>query len=211
MAYEQPDILNLENNKAIRLPRYQYSIEIVDLENQQVLHQRTDYGGFHTCGAFTEDENIIIYLTFDKHWYIPPVIKIWDLKNDSIEEIITSHDTQSRYLTLAYHNTTQRLILGGFDGNISAYDMRTREEIWLHENLGHCIILALAFSECGEKIAVLQKEIFTIYDFISGKILLSTPLLDEYSTCQFQEKDLVIHISHPEKETIKINCKEITR
>lgn len=55
------------------------------------------------------------------------------------------------------------------------------------------------------------KNNLTIYDFTTGKKLLSTPLMDVYSTCQFQEQDLSIHLTYNTKEPIKINCKAHTR
>lgn len=203
-------ITNLEKNKILRFPGYRYLIEVIDLENQKILHQRTDYGGFHSCGTFTENENIIIYLTFDRHWYVPPIIKIWDLKHDTITDITTSHDTQSECLILEYHNQTKRLILGGFDGSISLYNMRTHDLMWHKEKPQKSMldpIISFSFSGSGKKVAVLQKDSFTVYEVTTGRKHLSSPLLDEYFTCQFIDEDTFIHITHPEKETIKINCK----
>jgi WD40 repeat protein len=214
MSFQQPDITNLDNNKVLRFPRFKYLIEVIDLESQKILHQRTDHGGYHTCGTFTENENIVIYLTFDHHWFSPPIIKIWNLKKGTVEEIITSHDTQAPHLTLAYHNAMQRLVLGAFDGYVSAYNIQKKEVMWHYKqpensNIDH--FLSMDFSKCGEKVATLQKDNMTIYDFTTGKKLLSTPLMDEYSTCRFQAEDLLIHLTHDTKQPIKISCKALTR
>ncbi|OUR77122.1 hypothetical protein A9Q75_15465 [Colwellia psychrerythraea] len=207
-----PDIISSDNKRQLRFPGFAYDIEIIDLTNQQVLHQRTDYGGDNTSGTFTENEDVVIYLTVCKHGYIPPIIKIWDLKNDTFDEIVTPHSTQHLYLPVAYHKVMRRLVIADFIGGISTYNVQTREIMWYKEspedsNVHH--IIFLAFSECGDKVAALQKDKLTVYDFTTGKIRLSTPLMDEYSTCEFQEEDLYIHVNHPEKETIRVCCKDI--
>ncbi|WP_022942466.1 WD40 repeat domain-containing protein [Psychromonas hadalis] len=211
MNFHTQDVINADNSKALRFPWNKCSIEIIDVESQQILHQRTEVGQYHTCGMFTENENIVIYFSFDKNWFIPPLINIWDLKSNTVEQICTFHHFQASVLTFTFHNATKRLVLGDFDGYISAFSMQTHKEIWHHETPKHNDILSLSFSICGEKVAALQKDNLTVYDFTTGNKLLSTPLMDEYSTCQFQEEDLFIHLTHPGKTTIKINCKTIYR
>lgn len=203
------EIISADNKRQLRFSGNRYDIEVIDVADQQVLHHRTNTSRYHTCGTFTDDENIVIYITVDYRWYLTPEINIWDLKTDTLKHIDTKHHFQELYFDLSYHKTLQRIALGGRFGNVSAYDMKTHEELWCQETDSWNVLLSLDFSDCGDKIAALQKDQLTVYDFTTGNIRLSVPLADEYSTCEFQEEDLCIHVSHPEKETIRICCKDI--
>lgn len=203
------NLLHPDNKRALRSKRHQYLIEIFNLETQQVLFQREDLGGYHRCGTFTEDENVVIYITFDKHWYLSPIINIWDLEKDHVESIFTSHNSQLESMLIAYNRHKQHLVLGScFDGEISTYDIKKRKVI---KHIPSCAekkntqILYLDLSGCGEKIAVLREDILTVYNFKTGEKLFSTPLLTTYTRCQFHETEPIISITHSEKSPIHIN------
>lgn len=208
MKLNVPHVISPNKKKRLKYKEYDYDIQVIDIASQEVLHHRTDFGGYHTSGTFTEDENIVIYITFDRHWYIPPVISIWDLKNNSVETIHTSQDPGEIYLHTAYHN--QHLVLSGSLGFLGAYDLTTKKEIWHHTSLGgRTCSQAVAISKCGEKIALLFESILSVYSFKTGKELQSTALEHVYYTCQFQENDLSIQLKHPEKDPVSICCKNI--
>ena len=207
------NLLHPDNKRALRSKRHQYLIEIFNQETQQVLFQREDLGGYHRCGTFTEDENVVIYITFDKHWYLSPVINIWDLEKDHVESIFTSHNSQLETMLIAYSMDKQHLVLGSsFDGEISTYDIKKYKVI---KHIPFCAeqknthILYLDLSGCGEKIAVLQEDTLSVYNFTTGKKLFSTPLLTTYSRCQFHETEAIVTITHPEKPPIHINYQSI--
>ena len=199
-------------NRAIRLyPKSLRSgfIEVIDLNSKKVLHTREE-NGIHICPTFTEDTNIVIYATIDFNWYCPPIINLWHLEENIIEEIITSHNPQS-FLLLANSPKSNKLIIGTVDGSISAYNMLLKKVIWHFENpiWEHSDrILSLSISECGEKVAILQKYMLSVYDFTTGNKFFSTPFMEEYESCEFAENDTFIRVIHAEKATVNINCKQ---
>ncbi len=152
-----PKVISPDSKKEMRFPKFKYDIEIIDLASQKVLHQRTDTLGFHSCGLFTENENIVIYLSFDDQWRFAPTINIWELRRNTVEEFYTSHNAQELHLNIIYHAKMQRIALGGESGSISVFDIKTRKELWCHEQNDMNNINSLSFSECGDKISALQK------------------------------------------------------
>lgn len=212
MNYREWQIISPDNKRALRF-RHQAresTIEVIDLKTQQVLHTRKDHGD-HTSATFTEDENIIIYITHDNNWRWGPIINMWDLEDDTHEEFVTDHHPQSSVI-MEITPKSQRLVLGTIDGSISAYNMQTLKVLWHHEKSEdgkHNSILSLAISECGEKVATLQKDILSVYDFATGNKLLSSPFMEEYISCEFGENDSFIRVIHPEKAAVKISCQAI--
>lgn len=188
--------------------KYQYSIEMIDLETKKTLFQRTDSSGYHCSGIFTEDENVVLYITYDKHWYFSPTINIWDLKKGSVESILTDHNTQSEWLLTAFNKNRNLLALGDYDGSFSTYNIQTRaviKHVPAIPKSAYNQILCLCISECGEKLAILRKDVLVIYDFTTAEKLFSTPLMETYSKCKFREGDAIICVTHPEKSPINIS------
>lgn len=210
MEHFNLNLSNPDNNRILRSKRNQYSIAVIDQKTQQVLYQREDFGGYHTGGIFTEDENIVIYLTVDPRWYVPPIIKIWNLKENSVADIITSHDIQDASLKIAYNAPLQRLVLGSLDGSHSIYNLYSRAIIHHHyapEPHNNNQIVCLAVSGCGEIVAVLQEDMLVLYDCTTGKKQFSSPLMNIYSDCQFAKNDLLIQVTHPQHAPINIAYK----
>lgn len=198
---------DLNNKRALCTEINQYVIKVIDIDTQQVLFQRKDLGGYHRCGIFTEDENIVIYITFDKHWYISPVINIWNLKEDSVDSIVTPHNSQLESMQIAYNMPKQHLVLGSYDGCISTYHIQTRKliaHIPTQEANDSKKIIGLSISPCAEKIALLRKNSLEIYDVNRAKKLLSMALISTYSQCQFDDNKATVSITHPDKPPINI-------
>lgn len=210
------DLYVLSQNKrmALQNQRRSYWIKIVDVETKKTLHYRSDYSGYINIGFFTQNDKFVVYMTFDEHnWRLAPNINLWNLKKDSVETIHTKHDPQHQYIEFAYHKKLERLVLGGLDGSVSAYSTQPLKSIWYYERPVYDRtsyhlneeILSIDISDCGDKIAVLDKKTLTLYDFNTGKQLLVYPLKKQYSKCKFQDQLSAIYLSDLESEPLKLS------
>ena len=195
-----------------------YHIEIVDVETKQTVLNRHDYSGYINMGFFTENDEFVVYMTFDeRNWRLHPTINLWDLKKDSVETIQTKHDPQNSFFAVAYHKKMERLVLGDVVGSVSAYSIQPLKTIWYYEGPGYgptayisaynfeYEILSIDISECGNKIAVLDRKNLTLYDFKTGRQLLVYPLEKNYSKCRFQDNLNAIYLSDPELEPLQLS------
>jgi hypothetical protein len=81
-----------------------------------------------------------------------------EFKKDTVEEIITRQS--SSISNACAPQCDAHLVLGAFDGYVSAYNMQTAEIMWHYkkpENSEIDHFLSTDFSKCGEKVTTLQK------------------------------------------------------
>ncbi len=214
--YKVPDVISQNGLKAMRFEYRRYgdnTIEVLDLSNQNVLHKRVDNPGLHLGGSFNEDDKVVIYFTCDTNWYIPPIIKIWDLTENTLKEIISGLHPQAMNFILSYHNTSRIFVVADpLQGIVCAYNLSTLELLWQNKTsdiFENNKIIALDITECGELVAVLQDDKLTVYHLMTGEVLLTTPLLEQYLCCLFNSNAQCLELMHSHKASIKISYKPL--
>ncbi|MGB2738933.1 MAG: hypothetical protein WBC60_00080 [Cognaticolwellia sp.] len=219
--YKIPDVISQDGLKVMQIQHQRFgdnTIKIINIASQEVLHQCNNNPGLNCHGSFIENDNIVIYLTFDNNWYIPPIVNIWDLIQNTKKEIITPHHPQASNLIYQYHQPSQSLVIAApHEAVVTTYNLNNLEMMWQSKDSSAFsesdpnTINALDISVCGKMIAVLQNESMTIYHLITGKVLCKIPLLAEYSMCTFNAENSYIDVSHAQKSSIKVNYESILK
>jgi hypothetical protein len=152
---------SVDGSKYFVSPEASYELFIFKANSENEIATRTDHNGYHAAGGFSLKGDKVVYLTCDRHWYIPPVVKIWEYKQNKICSVESRHSPQHEHMAITYNHDLSSVILGGYDGSLSlcmpyenkvvwhlesTFDERTRITdlvlsvgeglVWVHSELG---------------------------------------------------------------------------